>query len=51
MILLNPFIILKAKEIYSAKPEIVRRVISDKTASRVKDILKSVVNNGTEESS
>jgi cell division protein FtsI (penicillin-binding protein 3) len=51
-VLMKPYIVKsifnsEGKEIYSAKTEIVRRVISDKTAARVKNLLKCVVNNGT----
>jgi cell division protein FtsI (penicillin-binding protein 3) len=51
-VLMKPYLVKsiynsEGNEIYSAKPEIVRRVISDKTAARVKDLLKCVVNNGT----
>jgi cell division protein FtsI (penicillin-binding protein 3) len=51
-VLMKPYIVKsifnsEGIEIYSAKTEVVRRVISDKTAARVKDLLKGVVNNGT----
>lgn len=51
-ILMKPYLVksmfdLEGNEVYSRKPEQVRRVISDSTAKRLNDMLKGVVNKGT----
>ncbi len=51
-VLMKPYLVksifnLQGNSIYEAKPEQVRRVISESTAQRLNDLLKGVVNKGT----
>lgn len=51
-VMMKPYLVKSVKDlsdniVYSGKPEIVRRVISENTALRLNDLLKGVVNKGT----
>ena len=51
-VMMKPYLIksindLSGNSVFSASPEIIRRVISENTALRLNEILKSVVNKGT----